>query len=131
MPDRFPPDSPEEWMNRARSSLALAKKQSPDRYYEDLCYQAQPSRRKSNYSNIHFKKITFPYIHDITALLPRPEHHGIVVPGEIRKASVLSIYASQTRYPGIEPPLTEEEYKNAVCTAKSVIVWAEKIIKSG
>lgn len=24
MPDRFPPDSPKEWMNRARSSLALA-----------------------------------------------------------------------------------------------------------
>jgi HEPN domain-containing protein len=131
MPDRFPPDSPEEWMNRARSSLALAKNASPDIYFEDLCYQAQQAGEKAIKAIFISEKITFPYIHDITALLTRLEHGGITVPGEIRKAAVLSIYASQTRYPGIEPPLTEEEYKNAICTAESVIVWAEKIIKSG
>ncbi len=118
-------------MNRARSSLALAKRTSPDIYFEDLCYQAQQAAEKGIKAIFIAEKITFPYIHDITALLTRLEHHGIVVPGEIRNAAVLSIYASQTRYPGIEPPLTEEEYRSAVNAAESVIFWAEKIIKTG
>ena len=130
MPVRFPPDSPDEWMNRARSSLALAKNTSPDIYFEDLCYQAQQAAEKAIKAIFISEKITFPYIHDITALLTRLEHHGITVPGEIRTASVLSIYASQTRYPGIEPPLTKDEYKIAVFKAESVIVWAETIIKT-
>lgn len=40
-PERFPPDDPREWMNRARSSLAQAKHRIGEIYLEDLCFDAQ------------------------------------------------------------------------------------------
>ena len=35
-PERFPPDDPREWMNRARSNLALAKNQVAEAYLEGV-----------------------------------------------------------------------------------------------
>ena len=39
--ERFPPDDPMEWLNRAKSNLAIAKNRVPDAYLEDLCFEAQ------------------------------------------------------------------------------------------
>ena len=39
--ERFPPDDPREWLNRARSNLARAHARVPDAYLEDLCFDAQ------------------------------------------------------------------------------------------
>ena len=41
LPERFPPDDPREWMNRARSDLTQAKSQVPGVYLENLCFNAQ------------------------------------------------------------------------------------------
>ncbi|MBM3269811.1 MAG: hypothetical protein FJZ01_19440 [Candidatus Sericytochromatia bacterium] len=35
------PDDPKEWLNRARSNLALADATLPGVYLEDLCFEAQ------------------------------------------------------------------------------------------
>ena len=40
-PDRFPPDDPREWINRARSNLAIARTLVSNAYFEDLCFDAQ------------------------------------------------------------------------------------------
>ena len=40
-PERYPPDDPREWLNRAKSNLAMAKNRAPDVYLEDLCFEAQ------------------------------------------------------------------------------------------
>ena len=40
-PKRFPSNDLREWLNRARSSLAMAKNQVSDIYLEDLCFEAQ------------------------------------------------------------------------------------------
>lgn len=45
--DRLPPDDPQEWLNRARSNLALAKNRIPDVYIEDLCFEAQQAAEKA------------------------------------------------------------------------------------
>lgn len=39
-PERFPPDDPREWLNRARSNLVQARKELAGVYLEDLCFQA-------------------------------------------------------------------------------------------
>ena len=44
---RLPPDDPREWLNRARSNLALAKNPMADVYLEDLCFDAQQSAEKA------------------------------------------------------------------------------------
>ena len=46
-PERFPPDDPREWMNRARGNLARAKKREPGFYLEDLCFDAQQAAEKA------------------------------------------------------------------------------------
>ncbi len=46
-PERFPPDDPREWLNRAKSNLALAKNRVPGAYLEDLCFEAQQAAEKA------------------------------------------------------------------------------------
>ena len=45
--ERYSPDDPREWLNRARSNLALAKNRIPDAYLEDLCFEAQQAAEKA------------------------------------------------------------------------------------
>ena len=45
--ERFPPDDPREWMNRARSDLTQAKSQMPGVYLENLCFNAQQAAEKA------------------------------------------------------------------------------------
>jgi hypothetical protein len=54
--------------------------------------------------------------------------HGIDIPPEIDEAIVLTIFAWETRYPGMGEPVTEEEYKEAVQYADATVTWAEKEI---
>ena len=46
-PERFPPDDPREWLNRARSNLTRAKAKIPGVYLEDLCFDAQQAVEKA------------------------------------------------------------------------------------
>ena len=46
-PERFPPDDPREWINRARSDLTQAKNEVPGVYLENLCFNAQQAAEKS------------------------------------------------------------------------------------
>ncbi len=47
MPPRPSHGSPEEWLQRAQSSLALARQQGEGVLLEDLCYQAQQAAEKA------------------------------------------------------------------------------------
>ena len=46
-PERFPPDDPREWLNRARSNLVKARHRMPEVYLEDLCFEAQQAAEKA------------------------------------------------------------------------------------
>ena len=46
-PERFPPDDPREWLNRARSNLVRAKVFVSGAYLEDLCFDAQQASEKA------------------------------------------------------------------------------------
>jgi hypothetical protein len=58
------------------------------------------------------------------------EKEDLVISNQIKSASTLTVYAAQTRYPGLDTPVSDEEYQNALVLAEGVVVWAEKIIKS-
>lgn len=61
--------NPREWMNRARSNLAIAKNRIPDVYLEDLCFDAQQAAEKAIKAVFVARGIEFPFIHDLTRLL--------------------------------------------------------------
>lgn len=65
MPERYPPDDPREWLNRARSALQLARDDDPGVYLEDLCYQAQQAAEKAIKALLITREAPFPFVHDL------------------------------------------------------------------
>lgn len=129
-PERFSPDDPREWLNRARSNLIRAQKGADFRmvYLEDLCFDAQQAAEKAIKAVLIHIEVDFPYVHDIGELLGQVEKSGQTVPEALKSAQDLSEYAVESRYPGLFEPVTQEEYKEAVSIAKKVVCWAEEII---
>lgn len=125
-PERFPPDDPREWMNRARSNLALAKNRIPEAYLEDLCFEAQQAAEKAIKAVLITRGIEFPYVHDLNRLLALLEEAGEKIPETIRKAESLTTYAITTRYPSAGNPISLQEYREALEIAKAVFQWAEE-----
>lgn len=48
----------------------------------------------------------------------------VEVPEAVQRVVELADYAVQTRYPGDYPPVTSEEYDDAVAIAEAVLEWA-------
>ena len=64
-PERYPPDDPQEWLNRARSNLALAETCAAGVYLEDLCFEAQQAAEKAIKSVMVRRAVEYPYVHDL------------------------------------------------------------------
>ncbi len=130
--NRFLPDDPREWLNRAKSNLAKAQYavNAPNVYLEDLCFDAQQAAEKAIKAVLIQLNIKFPYTHDIARLLLLVEQAGENIPPAIKEAVILSDYAVQTRYPGFSEQVVLEEYENALILADAVVVWAQYIIDS-
>jgi HEPN domain-containing protein len=128
--ERFPPDDPREWLNRARSNLTRAQMSAdlPGVYLEDLCFDAQQAAEKAIKGVLLHRHLDFPYVHDLAELLGRLETAGEVIPDSVRAATPLTRYAIVTRYPGAAEPVTRDDYSRAVEVATAVVRWAEAII---
>ncbi len=124
--ERFPPDDPREWLNRARSNLALAKNRIPGAYLEDLCFEAQQAAEKAVKAVMIKRSIEFPYVHDLGRLFSMLETAGESIPDEVHDAALLTKYAWEGRYPGVMEPLGEQDYVEAVRIAEAVVRWAEE-----
>jgi len=128
-PERFSPDDPREWMNRARSSLAQARHRIGEIYLEDLCFVAQQAAEKAIKAVLLHSGVRFPYVHDLAELVTLMERAGHMPPARVRESSRLTRYAVETRYPGLSEPLTEEEYLEALAIAEAVVRWADELIR--
>ncbi len=125
------PGSPEGWLRRAKSNLIRARQPKHEEvFWEDLCFDAQQSVEKSLKALLLFHNIPFRFVHDIAELLTGLEQNGINLPEQVRAAAELSDYAVETRYPGPMEPVSEEEYKEAVKIAETVVSWVEGLLKS-
>ena len=132
MPDRFPPEDPREWLNRARSNLALAKNTCDNSvYFEDLCFNAQQAAEKAIKAVCIFHHIPYPYVHDLATLVTVLMQNGISVPEQVKESAKLTRFAIATRYPHLLSSVSEREYQRAVAVAEGVIRWSEdEIIKT-
>ena len=130
MPLKMPqPGSPEDWLWRAGSDLALACISKPDGVLlEELCFHSQQAAEKSIKGILVYQRISFPKTHNIRTLLDLlPDN--LSLPSGLEEAVILSDYAVSTRYPGIYEPVDETEYEEAIRLAKRVFGWAETMIK--
>ena len=128
--ERFPPDDPREWLNRARSNLAKARNmpEASEIYLEDLCFDAQQAAEKAVKAVLIYLGTRFPYVHDLAQLLALVQEAGQNVPEPIKLAAGLSDYAVEARYPGPAEPVTWQEYEDSVTVAEQVVRWAQEII---
>lgn len=129
-PERFPPDDPREWLNRARSNLALATSRSPAVYLEDLCFELQQAAEKAIKAVMLSRGIEPPHIHDIASLLSTLEDASERIPTGVRRGARLTAYAVEARYPALKQPVTERDYGDAVETAEAIVSWAEKSVQT-
>jgi len=105
--NRYPPDQPEEWLNRARSNLVRAENDHPEIYLEDLCFDAQQAAEKAIKALLINLGVEFPYTHDLAELITELERAGVNVPDKLKRAATLTDYAVESRYPGLSEPVTE------------------------
>ena len=126
-PERFPADDPREWMNRARSSLAIAKNRVPQAYLEDLCFEAQQAAEKAVKALMIKRGIDFPYVHDLARLLSLLKEAGEAIPDAVGQARKLTRFATVIRYP-MNQTVTEQHYLEALAITEAVIRWAEERI---
>jgi HEPN domain-containing protein len=127
MSERYPPDDPREWINRAYSDLAIAKADIHNAYIEDLCYHTQQAVEKAVKSLLLKYDVEFPYVHNIAQLLTLLEEAGQEIPEFVRESEKLTRFAVFARYPGIVP-IKRLEYEKSILIAESVVKWAENII---
>jgi HEPN domain-containing protein len=118
------------WLKRAKSNLQIAKagKVFDDILYEDLCFDCEQAVEKALKALLVSIDISFPRTHSISHLIELIEEHNIEVPDEIMNSISLTAYAVSTRYPGDFEPVDEQEYQEALETAKNVFDWVRKRI---
>jgi HEPN domain-containing protein len=98
-------------------------------YLEDLCFHTQQAVEKAVKALLIQRHVQFPYVHDIAELLTVLEEAGQELPPAIRQAESLTRFAVFTRYPGLAPPISQEEYTEAVGIAGAIIQWVENLLQ--
>lgn len=128
-PPSSAPGTPQDWLARARGKLVLARMPLPQgSFLEDVCFLLQQGAELAIKAVYQQHALLFPYVHDLEQLLEGLEAHGLTIPADVREADKLSVYAVETRYPGLAPPVTDAEYQEALRIAEAVIQWADALI---
>ncbi|MBI5141488.1 MAG: HEPN domain-containing protein [Nitrospirae bacterium] len=118
--------TPQEWLNRAKSNLAIARQPATDEIYlEDLCFETQQAAEKALKAVLLEKGIKFRYVHDLAELLTLLERNGVALPDNIRSAAILTDYSVEARYPGPFEPVSVDEFNESLKLAEAVVEWAE------
>ena len=126
MPPDVPLGSPDDWLARARGKLSVARFPLPDDgFWEDLCYMAQQAAELGLKAVYQAHGWRFPFVHNLGLLLDGLLRQGVPIPESVQKADLLSIYATQMRYPGMSGLVGKPDYDKAVEIAAVVVEWAE------
>lgn len=122
------PGSAEDWLLYAKSDLELARIEKPEGVLlENLCFHAQQAAEKTLKAVLIFLEIDFPRTHNIRTLLDLLSE-AVDVPQEVEESAILTDYAVESRYPMSSEPVDDEEYRQVISLAETVVSWAEKLI---
>ena len=124
-------DSPQAWLRFARSDFFVAENKLHESMFETHCFHAQQCVEKClKAMMVDLKYLPIPRTHDLSQLLNILSNTIKDIPEGIMESASLSLYAVESRYPGFDDPVTEEEWKEAIRTAKTVLNWATSEITS-
>ena len=114
----------------AESDVNLARlgKDHDDVLPEQVCFHAQQAAEKALKAVLLHRKIEFPFVHDIEALLEIMRQSGFVAPADVAEAGALTPYAVEARYPGYEEEIMPSQVAEAIGLAERVVTWALDVI---
>jgi len=120
-----------EWFKRAEGSFLIAKKlaKEEDLYFEDLCFHLQQSVEKALKGLILFYGGEYMKTHDSSVLIGLLAQY-VEIPDSILDVMRLDIYAVETRYPGIYPVVTREEFEVHLEVVELCLGWVGGILNS-
>jgi HEPN domain-containing protein len=126
----FPPGSPRDWIEHARSDLALARlgRDSEDVLPAQVCFHAQQAVEKALKAVLLYQGIAFPLTHDLEALIEIMTNAGMELPDWSDDVSGLNPYAVEARYPGRPDDIGTGDMDEALELARGVIDWARVAI---
>ncbi|MDD5557130.1 MAG: HEPN domain-containing protein [bacterium] len=127
---RLRSESAGEWLAYARKDLALARlgERDENELSHQVCFLAQQAAEKAIKAVMIFRRIPFPFVHDIEVLLRLVSDEKIDIPADVLEAEELTPYAVEARYPGLNGPIPTKEVTRAVEIAYAVIRWAERLV---
>lgn len=122
--------SPEEWLRHAQSDLNLARLAShqPDVLPEQACFHAQQATEKAVKAVLLYRRIVFPFTHDIEELLELAKQGGVTLPSDVAESGVLTPYAVETRYPSSLEDIEPVQVDEAIRVAEHVVQWAAALV---
>jgi HEPN domain-containing protein len=103
----------------------------PGGFYENLCFHTQQAAEKALKAVYLHCGWGFCYVHDLEELITGLRQNSLHVPEAVEDAVVLTSYAFEARYPGLAEPVSEEESRQAMELAQTVVRWAEEMIERG
>jgi HEPN domain-containing protein len=121
--------SPHEWLKHAQSDIRLARLAlDSDVLPEQICFHAQQAAEKALKAVLLYKRVDFPFTHDLDELVEVSLNAGITVTDELHDIGSLTPYAVQARYPGFWGEITHSDLDEALALAEGVLAWAILVI---
>lgn len=82
------PGTPQEWLARAKSNLAMARREKTEEvFWEDLCFETQQAAEKALKAVLQSRAIRFRYVHSLEELIIPLSDTGLWFPKISRKRS--------------------------------------------
>jgi HEPN domain-containing protein len=121
-------NDPLAWVAKAEEDYLVARsalrRRKPFTY--TACFHAQQCAEKYLKGLLVARGSKFSKVHDLLKLSQECEKAGILLTIDLTQLDRLSLYAIQTRYPGVTPTLADA--RDAVGIAKTVRAFARKLL---
>src|SRR5215471_19661264 len=105
-----------EWLLHAESDLTYAKlgQDQPAILRNQVAFHAEQATEKAFKAVLVHLGVEFPRTHDLQSLFLLLRNSGVSEQPEIEKATALTRFAAEARYPGDTEPITQEEVARAI-----------------
>jgi HEPN domain-containing protein len=118
----------QEWIVHAEGDLHYARlgQDDPEALRNLIVFHAQQAIEKALKATLVAREIEFPKTHDLAELTEIIEGAGMTWPTDFNQVLEFTPFATQSRYPGFDDPITEAEVQEAIALAEKVLAWAKQ-----
>jgi HEPN domain-containing protein len=120
----------QDWLAHAEADLDYAKlgRSAPKTLESLIAFHAQQAMEKSLKAVLVRFQVEFRKTHDLEELAELIADAGLNWPAEFEKVAEFTPFATQSRYPGFDEPVTLAKVDEAIAAAEQVLAWAKRVL---